>query len=209
MNNQWNEFIYKFWSPIYDKFFNSGEFLRARKKIFQEENFGENQSILFVGVGTGADLELINHKELNITAIDYSSEMLEKAKVKFKDSSIDFLKMDAQDMSFKEHQFDVIVASLILSVVPDSDKCIKEMVRILKPEGQVIIFDKFSPKGKQLSLGKKLIRPFIKLLGTDIGLNFEALYEKNKESISVKEDTPIMFNGMYRKIVIKKINLTF
>lgn len=206
MNNQWNELIYKLWSPFYDKFFNSGKFLEARKKIFQGENFVENQNILFVGVGTGADLELIRHEKFNITAIDYSNDMLEKAKVKFKDTSIQFLKMDAQNMSFKDNQFDIVVGSLVLSVVPNADKCIKEMIRVLKPKGKIIIFDKFSPKEKNLSPLKKSIRPIIRLLGTDIGVNFETLYEKNKEILTVKEDTPIMFNGMYRKIIIKKLN---
>lgn len=208
MDNRWNEIIYKIWSPMYDKFFNSGKFLEARKKIFQGDNFVRNQNILFVGVGTGADLELINHKELNITAIDYSNEMLEKARVKFKDSSIRFLKMDAQNMSFDVNQFDVVVGSLVLSVVPDADKCFKEMIRVLRPNGKIIIFDKFSPRGKKLSPLKKAIRPLIKLLGTDIGISFERLYEKNKEAVSVQEDTPIMFNGMYRKIVVisKSIN---
>lgn len=193
---------------MYDKFFNSGKFLEARKKIFQGDNFVRNQNILFVGVGTGADLELINHKELNITAIDYSNEMLEKARVKFKDSSIRFLKMDAQNMSFDVNQFDVVVGSLVLSVVPDADKCFNEMIRVLRPNGKIIIFDKFSPRGKKLSPLKKAIRPLIKLLGTDIGISFERLYEKNKEAVSVQEDTPIMFNGMYRKIVVisKTIN---
>lgn len=204
MNNRWNEIIYKCWSPIYDKFFNSGKFLEARKKIFHGEKFTESQQILFVGVGTGADLDFINTWELNVTAIDYSKEMLEVAKAKFKDTSIQFIKMDAQQTSFKNCQFDIVVASLVLSVVPDADRCLKEMVRVLKPNGKLIIFDEFSPKGKRLSPIKKAIRPLIKLLGTDIGINFETLYENNKETINVIEDTPIMFKGMYRKIVVNK-----
>ena len=58
MNNAWNKVIYKIWSPVYDKFFNSGAFLNARTQIFQETHFNSKQKILFVGVGTGADLEL-------------------------------------------------------------------------------------------------------------------------------------------------------
>ena len=206
MNNRWNEIIYKLWSPVYDKIFNSGKFLEARKRIFEEKKFTRNQNILFVGVGTGADLELLNHNELNITAIDYSSDMLEKAKAKFEGSSIQFLKMDAQDMNFKEKHFDVVVGSLVLSVVPDADKCIKEMVRVLKPNGEIIIFDKFLPKGKKLSHIKKAVRPLIKLLGTDISVSFEKLYEENKEVLSIEEDLALMFNGMYRKIVIRKMS---
>ncbi|MEL3971894.1 class I SAM-dependent methyltransferase [Rossellomorea oryzaecorticis] len=207
MDNRWNEFIYKVWSPFYDRFFNSGHFLKARKKIFSGYNFVENQHILFVGVGTGADLELIDHHNLTITAIDYSEDMLDKARDKFKGSAIHFIKMDARDMSLRDNQFDVVVASLVLSVVPEADRCLKEMMRVLKLNGEVIIFDKFAPKDKGLSPFKKAIRPIIKLLGTDIGIKFEELCEKNKDTVYVKEDTLLMFSGMYRKIVLGKINV--
>ncbi|APH05388.1 class I SAM-dependent methyltransferase [Bacillus weihaiensis] len=204
MNNRWNEIIYKIWSPIYDSFFNTGRFLNARKEIFSKIEFERTQKILFVGIGTGADLELIQHKELDITAIDYSFEMLNKAKTKFKETPIHFLRMDAQDMSFQDHQFDIIIGSLILSVVPDPVKCLEEMIRVLKPNGSLIIFDKFIPKNTELSLCKKGMRPLIKLLGTDIGISFETLYEKHINTIIVQEDTDIMFNGMYRKIILTK-----
>lgn len=204
VNNYWNKLIYKIWSPVYDKFFNSGSFYQARKTIFQERLFNSSQKILFVGVGTGADLELIDYLGLDITAIDYSPEMLNKAKKKFANSSIQFLEMDAQKMDFIDEQFDIVVGSLILSVVPDPHKCFKEMVRVLKTEGEMIIFDKFSIKGKELSFFKKIIRPAIKVLGTDIGLRFEQLLEHQKLGLSIKEDVPIMFNGMYRKIIVTK-----
>lgn len=204
MNNAWNKAIYKVWSPVYDKFFNSGRFLNARKKIFQERTFNRTQKILFAGVGTGADLEQIHHNGLDITAIDFSPEMLTKAKEKFPNSSIHFIEMDAQEMNFPDGQFDIIVGSLILSVVPDADKCFGEMSRVLKKEGEIILFDKFSSKAKRLSLIKKIIRPFIKVLGTDIGLNFEELFAKQKAKLRIKEDAGIMFNGMYRKIIVTK-----
>lgn len=202
MNNSWNKFIYKIGSPIYDKFFNSGEFLNARKQIFQSIPFNNQQKILFVGVGTGADLELINHANLNITAIDYSPDMLGIAKKKFENSTITFLEMDAQNLEFENESFDYIIASLILSVVPDATKCFQEMTRVLKQEGKIIVFDKFVPKNKKLSIPKMLLRPIISILGTDIGRSFE---EISPENIVVKEDSPIMLKGMYRKIIIEKI----
>ncbi|MBT2690582.1 class I SAM-dependent methyltransferase [Bacillus sp. ISL-47] len=205
MNKSWNKFIYKLGSVVYDKFFNSGKFLKARKQIFREGIFeGEHQSILFVGVGTGADLELIDTNKFDITAIDYSYAMLNKARAKFKSTSIKFLNMDAQEMAFPANHFDLVVASLILSVVPDEDKCMKEIVRVLKPNGKILIFDKFSPKGKKLPIFKKFLRPFIQVLGTDIGRDFERLYENHNENLSIKENSPILFNGMYRKIVLFK-----
>jgi phosphatidylethanolamine/phosphatidyl-N-methylethanolamine N-methyltransferase len=206
MNNNWNKIIYKIWSPIYDKIFNSNIFLHARKQIFQETPFNNTQKILFVGVGTGADLELLNHNDLDITAIDFSPDMLRKARAKFKNSRIKFLEMDAQNMAFNDMSFDYVVGSLILSVVPDADKCFQEMGRVLKQEGRIVIFDKFTPSNHKLSLSKKLFRPLIKVLGTDIGLNFEELYLRNNKNLSIEEDKPVMLNGMYRKIVLRKIS---
>jgi len=206
LNNSWNKVIYKIGSPIYDKFFNSGIFLNARKQILQSIPFSEEQKILFVGVGTGADLELINYSDLDITAIDYSPDMLGRAIKKFKDSTINFLEMDAQNMVFEDESFDYVVASLILSVVPDANKCFQEISRVLKNEGKIVIFDKFAPKNKKLSLSKVLIRPIISVLGTDIGRSFEEIMPKNNKNLIIEEDSSVMMNGMYRKIVIAKIH---
>ncbi|HEY8435957.1 MAG TPA: class I SAM-dependent methyltransferase [Haloplasmataceae bacterium] len=206
MNNSWIKVVYKFWSPIYDKLFNSGIFLTTRRQIFKDISFNKGTKILFVGVGTGADLELIDHSDLDITAIDISSDMLEKARTKFRHSSVKFLEMDAQNLEFDNDSFDYIIASLILSVVPDPDKCFKEMARVLKTKGQIIVFDKFLPKNKELSLPKKLLRPIIRVLGTDIGVNFEELFQINNHNLRIEEDKPVMLNGMYRKIIIRKVS---
>jgi phosphatidylethanolamine/phosphatidyl-N-methylethanolamine N-methyltransferase len=203
MNNRWNEIIYKLWSPVYDKIFNTGKFLEARQKLFHHPPFHPHQRILFVGVGTGADLELLDHTQYQITAIDYSSDMLKRAKDKFGDAPIEFVQMDAQHMNFPDDSFDAVVGSLILSVVPDPNQCMKEMIRVLKPKGCMVIFDKFSPQ--EMPIIKKMVKPFIKIMGTDIGVNFEKLYELNHKAITLREDEPLLFNGMYRKIILTKI----
>lgn len=204
LNNYWNKIIYKLWSPVYDIFFNAGPFLAARKNVFHGITINHQQQVLVVGVGTGADLELLDLDGMEITAIDYSEDMLNQARKKFKDSSIQFIEMDAQQMTFADNQFDVVIGSLILSVVPHAEDCFKEMERVLKPGGEILLFDKFLPREKKLSLPKKMIRPVIKLLGTDIGLDFDRLVENNNGTLLVKEDVPVLFNGMYRKIVLSK-----
>ncbi|MDD1512206.1 class I SAM-dependent methyltransferase [Priestia megaterium] len=205
MNNRWNQFIYKCWAPFYDAFFNNGMFYRARKKVFQDVPFSSEQRILFVGVGTGADLAFIPH-EVNVTAIDYSSEMLQKAKNKYKNPSITFHQMDAQQLTFDSFSFDVVVASLILSVVPDAEQALKEMTRVVKPKGTILIFDKFETKKKSAAFPKKIFRPFVKLLGTDIGLSFEHVFEASRDQLILKENSSIMLKGMYRKISLQKVD---
>lgn len=205
MNNRWNLFIYKLWAPIYDHLFNSGTFFRARQKLFADIHFKEGDSVLFVGIGTGADLEQIPYNRLQITAIDYSEEMLNRAKKRFPSVNIQFLQMDAQNLTLESDKYDHVVASLILTVVPDARKAFKEMVRVTKSGGAIFVFDKFAPENKALSPVKRLLRPIILLLGTDIGLHFKALYQVHSDDVILLEEQDLLFNGMYRKIkLIKK-----
>lgn len=201
MNNRWNRFIYRLWSPIYDSFFNKGPFLKARREIFETITFNKDEKVLFVGVGTGADIELIPYPMLKVTAIDYSEEMLHQAKKKFPSQEIVLEQMDAQDLKFPADCFDYVIASLILSVVPDRKKAFAEMVRVLRPNGQILIFDKFS--SQKPSVIKNIIRPVVRLLGTDIGLSFEDMME-HQSGLTLLEDHDVMFRGMYRKIKIRK-----
>ena len=52
------------------------------------------------------------------------------------------------------------------------------MMRVLKQDGKIIIFDKFVPENQKLSLPKMLLRPIISVLGTDIGRSFKELLLK-------------------------------
>ncbi|WP_066387373.1 class I SAM-dependent methyltransferase [Neobacillus mesonae] len=202
MNNHWNQWIYSLWSPVYDYFFNKGPFLKARREVFNGINFQPGDKVLFVGVGTGADLELIPVNQLEITAIDYSEEMLQQAKKKFSSDVIKFYQMDAQELQLLDDSFDYVVASLILSVVPDSSKAFSEMIRVSRPDGLIVIFDKFSSKP---SLVKKLMRPIVKVFGTDIGISFEKIVEEHDgQTIFLLENHPVLFGDMYRNIKIRK-----
>lgn len=205
MQNSWNKKIYAIWSPIYDQFFNRGFFRRARAQVFQDERIENSKNILFVGVGTGAELTYIRNKNLKITAIDLSREMLDEAEKKGSQfTNITFMEMDAQNLSFEPGSFDLVVASLILSVVPDPNRCFQEILRVTQSGGTILIFDKFAPEGSQLSLGKKLLRPLISLFGTDIGRHFEKISSSEKDQIIINENRGVMFNGMFRKIVLRK-----
>ncbi|MFO7343259.1 MAG: class I SAM-dependent methyltransferase, partial [Bacillaceae bacterium] len=100
MNPKWNRLIYKCWAPFYDLFFNQGVFYSARKRVFRDFPFREGEDVLFVGVGTGADLAFCPTEKINAVAIDDSKEMLARAKRKYRRENIKFIRMDAQSLSF-------------------------------------------------------------------------------------------------------------
>jgi phosphatidylethanolamine/phosphatidyl-N-methylethanolamine N-methyltransferase len=205
MNNRWNKLIYKMWAPFYDAIFNSPLFFNARKKVFENIPLQPGSHVLFVGVGTGVDLPFIRQKDIKITAIDISLDMLAQAKKKYSgDNPIEFLEMDAQQLVFPDETFDTVIANLIISVVPNAPLCMNEMIRVTKKQGHILIFDKFVPKDKSLSSGKKMIRPLISLMGTDIGRSFEDIVRLFEHQFYFQEDTPVLFDGMYRKILLQK-----
>lgn len=83
-----------------------------------------------------------------------------------------FLEMDAQKMSFADESFDYIVASLILSMVPNENKCFEEMIRVLKKDGRILIFDKFAPKNQKVTLTKKIGKAIYKYVRNRYWSNF-------------------------------------
>jgi len=197
--------IYRLWAPFYDYLFNSGPFIMARKKIFENLDIKPRSKILFVGVGTGADLQFIMDKDISVDAIDLSPEMLDKARNNYDATNFTFTEMDAQVLAFSRESFDMVIANLILSVVPDPIQCFQEMIRVTGSGGCIVIFDKFAPPSRELPVIKKILRPVVAIMGTDIGRHFEQIVKPYENHIRVEEDEPALFNGMYRKIILRKI----
>lgn len=205
MNNRWNKWIYRLWAPFYDKVFNAGPFARARKELFADLKLRPEQRVLLVGVGTGADLRFLYGKQAEITAVDLSAAMLDKARQRVSEAEqVHLLEMDAQELQFADQSFDLVVASLILSVVPDANRCMAELVRVTKKQGRIMIFDKFKPNGKKLPLGKRMLQPLIAVFGTDISRDFTPILQPYREQVILLEDVPAMFGDMYRRIVLER-----
>ncbi|MCP3028802.1 class I SAM-dependent methyltransferase [Halobacillus sp. A5] len=204
MNNHWNSMIYRAWSPVYDFFFNRGAFAKGRKIMFEKETFSSGHSILLNGAGTGADLPYLKGTDLNVTAIDLSPSMLRKAERNHNGYFPKFIVMDAQTLFFPDRSFDVVVANLILSVVPDPYQCFKEMVRVTKENGEIWVFDKFTNENHSPLCGEQILSKAATVLGTDIQVNFDDIYDMYKHRLKIVEEHPVWLKGRYRVIKMKK-----
>ncbi len=103
----------------------------------------ENKLILDVGCGNG---DLSNYLSVqynaNITGIDFSTESIKIALAKknaFKAFTSKFLVADAQTLPFENESFDIIVSCECLEHVPDPQKMINELYRVVKKDGKVIL----------------------------------------------------------------------
>lgn len=202
MTNRWNRLVYKFWSPVYDLLFDRLLFASGRKRTFELLQLRGAERVLLVGVGTGADLPYLP-EETQVVGVDLSPEMLLKAKGKPPETGNRLLlQCDAQSLPLRDASFDVVILTLILSVVPDGQACWRESLRALGPGGRAIIFDKFLPDDQSSNPFRVLLNMGAKLLGTDINRHLGEMLAGTKYEIVLNE--PSLLNGMYRIILIEK-----
>ena len=131
------------WAKTYDNFFNHLFFSHSNKKVANLISFSKNSSILDVGSGTGILIEqLVSKKNLKINGLDLSPEMVKISKEKFrKNKNVTITLGSAVKMPFKNSSFDYVTCSHSFHHHSNSLQSLKEMYRVLKPRGKIIILD--------------------------------------------------------------------
>ena len=113
------------------------------KKLRKEAVSYVYGKVLEVGVGTGKNLPYYA-KNIDLTAIDFSPGMLEIARNKKPEVDLKAYKlyeMDVQDLKFEDNTFDTVISTFVFCTVPDPIVGLKEVYRVLKPEGKVIFLE--------------------------------------------------------------------
>ena len=146
--------------------------------------------VLEVGVGTGINTALYP-SDCAVTGIDFSSSMLEKAHDRIARKgvrNVRLLQMDAQNMKFADDSFDIVYAPYVISVVPDPVAVTREMYRVCKPGGKIIILNHFRSKSRLGSWLEKIIAPFTLYLGFKSDLDLPAfLVQANLKPVSIEK----------------------
>ena len=179
---------YRRWAPIYDYTF--GRIAREGRRHAVElinEGYGR---VLEVGVGTGLSLPDYDRR-LEIVGIDLSPDMLEKARERVARKGIRnvrLLEMDAADIKFADSTFDIVYAPYLISVVPDPVAVVKEMRRVCRPGGRIVILNHFRSAGRIASSLERMIAPFTLYLGFKSDLDLPAfLVQADLQPISIEK----------------------
>lgn len=157
---------YARWAPVYDATFGSLT-TRGRRLAVDHVN-SRGGSVLEIGVGTGLSLAAYG-KKLDVTGIDYSQEMLAKAREKVADQKLTHVAalrhMDARALDFPDASFDTVTALHVLSVVPEPHRVMAEVARVLKPDGEVVIVNHFARESGLMARVERLTAPLADRLG--------------------------------------------
>lgn len=148
-----------------------GLFFRSwRKRLWAKV---EGHHILEVGVGTGKNFDYYP-KDARITAIDFSGQMLKQAEKKRdrKNVNVELELMDVQSLYFADNSFDTVICSFVFCSVPSAAKGLKELYRVCKPGGQVLLLEHVVSSNRIIAAVMNLLNPVVvRLVGANINRN--------------------------------------
>ncbi len=118
-------------------------------------NCAPHEKVLDIGCGHGIVSEFLADNGINVTAIDISDKLLNefRERIKNKNLQIKIIRGDAYKIPCPDEEFDVVVARMFLPHFPDWPVVLKEMTRVTKKGGKLLVH--FSSK-ENTDLGKNI-----------------------------------------------------
>lgn len=171
------EKVYNFWSFTYDVLFRR-VFAGGRQLAPQLLELSPGHNLLEIGVGTGLTLPLLP-RDIEITGVDVSQGMLDKAAKRVERDNmkhVKLMKMDATKLDFPDATFDRVLAAFVISVVPDPVAVVREMMRVCRPGGYLLIINHFCSENAVGKIWDKLISPITYLIGFYTNLEMRKLF---------------------------------
>jgi phosphatidylethanolamine/phosphatidyl-N-methylethanolamine N-methyltransferase len=185
------ERAYELYAPVYDFIFD-WIFAPGRAAAVRQLRIAPTDSVVEVGVGTGLNLPLYP-PTCRLTGIDLSQEMLDKAIERCDElamPNVTLKVMDATSLDFGDNEFDKAVATYTISAVPDPVAVLREMRRVVKPDGMLVILNHFRSERRVTGWVEDLVAPVCTRLGwksnlalrpllAEVGLTAETLAQVN------------------------------
>jgi phosphatidylethanolamine/phosphatidyl-N-methylethanolamine N-methyltransferase len=199
----WDRLRYTLWAPAYDAIVGAAGFNTARRLSIDRLRLTSGDRVLIVGAGTGLDLGLLP-PNVDVTAIDVTPAMLRHLERRAAGTgrSVATRIMDARRLAFPDSSFDAVVMHLILAVMPQPERGLREAVRVLKPGGRIAVFDKFLRDDERPSLQRRLLNAVAKPLFSDLNRRLGPLISGTR--LVTEHDEPVAFGGTYRVVTLMK-----
>ena len=164
--NAFIEAVYARLSPVYDMIFGA-PLQPGRIAAVRQMAIRSGDRVLEIGVGTGINAPLYP-KDCHVTAIDLSVPMLDRARRRVARQGlahIELLEQDAAWMTFRSNSFDSVYAPYVMSVVVDPIRVAREMRRVCRPGGRIVILNHFRSTNALASRLERATSPLTVLVG--------------------------------------------
>jgi ubiquinone/menaquinone biosynthesis C-methylase UbiE len=199
----WNRLRYTIWAPFYDALVAAVGFGPSRRRSIELLRLRPGHRVLIVGAGTGLDLEFLP-PDLELTAVDVTPAMLTRLERRATqtDRVMTVRTMDARELAFADESFDAVIMHLILAVMPQPERGLREAARVLKAGGRIAVFDKFVRDDERVSARRRMLNIVAKPLFSDMTRRLGPLLPGT--GLTIEHDEPTAFGGMYRIVTLQK-----
>jgi phosphatidylethanolamine/phosphatidyl-N-methylethanolamine N-methyltransferase len=158
--------LYAEFAPFYDKVF-ARIFYPRIAAVIRALNIAPGAKVLEVGVGTGLALDAYP-PHCQVTGIDLAPDMLEHAQERINLNGwrhISLQEMDATNLKFPDSSFDYVMAFHVVSVVPDAARMMREVQRVSKPGGHIVVINHFRSENRVLAALDRSFEPVTRRWG--------------------------------------------
>ncbi len=162
---------------------------------------GASGRVLEVGVGTGRNLPLYS-AAVDVTAVDISARMLERAKERARQSPapVRLQQADAEALPFPDDSFDTVTATCVFCSVEDPVRALREVRRVVRPDGDVRLLEHVRPRTPVLGLLFDWLSPLTRRL---IGPEINRRTEDNLRLAGLVIES-VRRDGIWREIVARR-----
>ena len=191
-------------APIYDRMETMSE-RRFRTWRPQVWSLVQGPKVLEVGVGTGKNMPYYP-QGLAITAIDLTPGMLERAKTRAQalNLDVDLQLGDVQALDFPDNIFDEVVATCVFCSVPDPVLGLREIARVVKPGGQVLLLEHMRAANPLLGLLMDVLNPVVvRMMGANI--NRRTVENVQKSGLQLVRTEDMGLGGIVKLMVATKV----
>lgn len=160
--------------------------------------------VLEVGVGTGRNIEFYR-EGVRITAIDITPGMLERAHQRAQQlgKGVNLCLMDVQNMDFPEATFDTVVATCVFCSVPDPVIGLREVLRVTKPGGYVLLLEHVRSKNPTIGAVMDFLNPVVvRTMGSNI--NRRTVENVKRAGLEVESVTNLDSGHIFKLIVARR-----
>lgn len=130
-------------------------------------------NIFEVGFGTGLNLPHYPRHVTQITAVDPHPGVNARARKRIAESPIEVrhLMISGEQVPIDDHTFDTVVCTFTLCSIPDAQKALRELHRVLKPEGRLIFVEHGLADDPDVRKWQHRLTPIQKIIGDGCHFN--------------------------------------
>lgn len=155
------ERVYERLAGPYDLVF--GPLLDSTRKLAVELlGIEPGMRVLEIGIGTGLSLPLYP-RGVELVGIDPAVNMLAKARQRVEELGLDNVELvagGAEQIDLPDRSFDRVLASSVLSVIPNPEKSLAQMARVVRPGGFACVVSHFAGRTRPERVLDRLLEPF-------------------------------------------------